>query len=95
LETTEFQDKNKGEIQEASKIDDEIQDIKSNLDQGKKKIRAIALGLCQWKNDRLWYQGKIWIPNNEGIRTTLIAKHDDPPQAGHCGMAKTTKLINR
>jgi len=32
---------------------------------------------------------------DEGIRTTLITKHHDPPQAGHGGTAKTTELISR
>jgi len=58
-------------------------------------MKGRALGLCQWKNGLLWYQGKIWIPNDEGIRTALIAKHHEPPLARHGGTAKTTELINR
>ena len=84
-----------GEIEKGSKNDNEIPDIKRNLDEGKTEMKGTALGLCQWKDDLLWYQGKIWIPNDEGIRTALIAKHHDPPQAGHEGTAKTTKLMNR
>jgi len=95
LETTEFQDKDEGEIQKASNVDNEIQDIKRNLDQGRKEMKGIALGLCQWKDGLLWYQGKIWIPKNEGIGTALIAKHHEPPQAGHGRRAKTTELISR
>jgi len=97
LETTEFRDKDEGEIQKASKLEDdnEIQDIKRNLDEGREEMKGIALGLCQWKNDLLWYQGNIWRPNDEGLRTTIIAKHHEPPQAGHGGMAKTTELISR
>jgi len=83
LETTEFRERDEGAIQKASKVIDEIQKIKRNLDEGKKEMKGIALGLCKWRNNLLWYQGKIWIPNNERIRTTLIAKHHDPPQAGH------------
>jgi len=37
LETIEFQDKNKEEIQEASRDDDQIQEIRRNLDEEKKK----------------------------------------------------------
>jgi len=95
LETTEFQDKDEGDIQKASNVDNEIQDIKRNLDEGRKEMKGIALGLCQWKDGLLWYQGKIWIPKDEGIRTTLIAKDHEPPQAGHGGMAKTMELISR
>ena len=94
-ETSECQDKNEGEIQKGSNDDAEIQDIKRNFDKGRKEMQGIALRLCQWKDGLLWYQGKIWIPNNEEIRTTLIAKNHEPPQAGHGGTAKTTELISR
>jgi len=67
LETTELRDKDEGEIQKASKNYNKIQDIKRNLDEGKTEMKGIALGLCQWKDSLLWYQGKIWIPNDEGI----------------------------
>jgi len=40
LETTEFQDKNEGEIQKASNVDKEIQDIKRNLDHGRKEMKG-------------------------------------------------------
>jgi len=95
LETTEFQDKDEGKIQKASQNDNQIQDIKRNLDEGKKEMKRISLGVCQWKDDFLWYQGKIWIPKDEGIRTTLIPKDHNPPQAGHGGMTKTTEFISR
>jgi len=94
METTEFRDKDKGDIQKASNVDDEIQDIKRNLEEGRKEMKGIALGLCQWKDGLLSYHGKIWIPKDDGIRTTLIAKHHEPPQAGHGGTAKTTELTS-
>jgi len=53
LGTTEFQDKNEGEIQKASNVDNEIKDIKRNLDEGKNEMKGIALGLCQWKDGLL------------------------------------------
>jgi len=82
-------------MQKAGQTHEEIQDIKKTLDEGKKDMKGIALRLCQWEDDLLLYQGKIWIPNNKGLRTTLIAKHDDPPRTGHGRMAKTTALISR
>jgi len=54
-----------------------------------------VLGLCQWKDGLLWYQGKIWITNDEGILSALIAKHHEPPHAGDGGTAKTTELIHQ
>jgi len=97
LETTEFQDKYEGKIQGTSKVDEEIEAIERDLDKGEKEMKGIALGLGQWKDNLLWYQEKIWIPKDAGLRMTLIAKHHwhDPPQSGHGGMVKTTELISR
>jgi len=67
LETTKFDDKDEGEIQKTSKVDDKIQDIKRNLGKERKEMKGIVLGLCHLRNGLLWYQGKIWIPNEEGI----------------------------
>jgi len=53
LETTEFQDKDEGEIEKASNVDDEIQDIKTKLDEGRKEMKGIALGLSQRKDGLL------------------------------------------
>jgi len=91
METTEFPDKDEGEIQKASNVDDEIQDIKINLDEGRKERKGIALGLCQWKDGLLWYQGKIWIPKDEGRRTLLSLNITNPHKRD---MAKRQKLLN-
>jgi len=44
LETTEFQDKDKGEIQKASDFDNEIQDIKRKLGRRKKRKEGNRVG---------------------------------------------------
>jgi len=51
LETTEFQDKDEGKIQKASRNDNEIQDIKRNLDEGRKEMKGIASAKCK---NRSW-----------------------------------------
>src|SRR6266403_5877046 len=95
MELAEFQDRDEGRIQEASKQDTEIQAIRRALESGTKEMKGVALGLCQWKDECLWYQKKIWIPNDEGVRTTIIYKCHDTAQVGHGGMAKTTELVSR
>ena len=90
METIRFEETNDKELH-----DEEIQKIRRALDEGSKEMKGIALGLCQWKNGYLWHQGKIWVPNKEGIRVDLIRRHHDIPQAGHGGMAKTTELLQR
>jgi len=95
LETTQFRDKNAGEIEKSSNDEAEIQDIKRTLNEGRKEMKGVALGLCQGKDDLLWYQGKIWIPNDEEIRTARIGKYHETPHAEQGGTAKRTELINR
>ena len=95
LETPEFQEKDEGEIQKANNNYNKIQDIKTKFHEGRQEMKGIARGLCQWKNVLLGYQGKIWITNDEGLETTLIAKHNEPTQGGHGGRAKTTERFSR
>ena len=95
MELAEFQDKDIETIQQAYKTDNEIQAIKDNLKNGVKEMKGVSLGLCQWKDQHLWYQGKIWIPNDKRPKTSLIRKCHDDPLAGHGGTKKTTELVNR
>ena len=83
IELAEFQDKDEGRIQQTYSKDDNIQTIKKNLEKGVKEKKGVALGLCEWKDEHLWYQGKIWIPNDEELRTSLIQKNHDNALAGH------------
>ena len=57
-------------------------------------MEEIALGLCQWKDGHLWYEKKICIPEDEGLRTTIISQCHDNSLAGHGGIAKITELVS-
>ena len=95
MELAEFQDKDEGTIHQAYHKDNEIQAIKDNLEKGVKEMKGVAIGLCQWKDEYLWYQGKFSIPNDEGLQLSLIRKCQEEPLAGHGGTAKTTELVSR
>ena len=58
-------------------------------------MKGVALGLCQWKDEHLWYKRKIGIPEDERLRTTLILQCHENSLAGHGGTAKTTELVSR
>ena len=60
-------------IRDASQKDQRILQIKDALDKGIKEMKGVTLGLCEWRNEHLWYEGKIWVPENEGLRTTIIS----------------------
>ena len=69
--------------------------IRQALESGEKEFPKVALGLCEWKNGCLYYDGKIWMPEDEGIRTQAIKRNHDTPANGHGGTAKTFELMQR
>jgi len=95
METIKLEETGYEELRNETAQNEEIQTIKQALEGGDKEMKGVALGLCQWKDEYLWHQGKIWVPNKEGIRTNLIRQQHDIPQAGHGGTAKTTELLQR
>ena len=88
-------DKNEDQIRTAYQKDTDLQKIQNALERGKKEMKEIALGLCQWKDGHLLYGDKRWIPEDEGLRTTIISQCHDNSLAGHGGIAKTTELVSR
>jgi len=95
METIRLEETSYEELRNETAQNQEIQTIRKALEQGDREMKGVALGLCQWKDEYLWHQGKIWVPNKEGIRTNLIRQHHDILQAGHGGTAKTTELLQR
>ena len=73
IELTEFHDENGDMIRNVYGKDQQILNIKNVLEKGIKEMKQVALGLCEWKDEHLWYEGKIWIPEDEGLRTTIIS----------------------
>src|SRR5258707_1068873 len=50
-----------------------------------------ALPGWEWKEEHLWYEGHIYIP--EPLHLQLICNHHDHPTVGHFGHRKTINLI--
>ena len=66
MEVVEFQDKHEEELKRASQKDKRIQNIQGALENGDKEMKGVALGLvCKWREGCLYYQGKVWIPEEE------------------------------
>ena len=72
METTRLEETSYEELGSETTRNEEIQTIRKALERGDKEMKGVALGLCQWKDEYLWHQGKIWVPNKEGIRTNLL-----------------------
>ena len=95
IELSSWHNKNKDQIKQTYQKDTQIQKIKEALEKEEKEMKGVALGLWHWKDEHLWYEGKIWIPEDEGLRTTFISQCHYHLLAGHGGTAKTTELVSR
>ena len=95
IELSSWHNKNEDEIRQTYRKDTQIQKIKKALEKGQKEMKGVALGLWQWKEEHLWYEGKIWIPEEESLWTSLISQCHDNALAGHRGTAKTKELVSR
>src|SRR5258708_33681941 len=47
----------------------------------------------EWKEERLWYEGHIYVP--KPLHLQLIHNHHDHPMVGHFGHRKTIDLIRQ
>ena len=74
MELIKLHDKDSDMIRNASQKDQKIFHIKDALDKEIKEMKGVALGLCEWRAEHLWYEGKIWVRENEGLRTTMISR---------------------
>src|SRR5437879_7878906 len=72
IDVVQIQEEKEEDLEEGSQKDDQIQNIKEALDRKEKEMKGVALGMYQWRDRKLWYQGKVWVPEDEKIRTTII-----------------------
>src|SRR5260370_11617131 len=49
----------------------------------------------EWLEGQLWFQGCLYIPDQEILCLQVIRNHHDHPAAGHFREARTSKLICR
>ena len=43
----------------------------------------------EWKNDILWYKGRIYLNSNSKFKVKVIKESHDSPAAGHVGFFKS------
>ena len=55
IELSSWHNKNEEDIKQTYQKDKQIQKIRKALELGEKEMKGVALGLCQWKDEHLWY----------------------------------------
>jgi transposase InsO family protein len=49
----------------------------------------------EWKEGLLWFEGRIYVPDNPELRLRILEQHHNTPIAGHQGQARTLEVISR
>ena len=68
-----------GKIREAQKYDKEIAEIKERMSKGKAK------GFREDEHDTLWFEDRVYVPNNAKIRKLILQEAHDSPYSIHPG----------
>ena len=69
-------------IRKAQKDDKEIAEIKEKMGKGKAK------GFREDEHDTLWFEDRIYVPNNQEVRKLILQEAHDSPYSIHPGNTK-------
>ena len=69
-------------IREAQKTDKEIAEIKERMSKGKAK------GFHEDEHDTLWFEDRVYVPNDPEIRKLILQEAHDSPYSIHPGNTK-------
>ena len=82
IATMEVQSTLLDKIREAQKEDKEIAEIKEKMSKGKAK------GFREDEHDILWFEDRVYVPNNPEIRKLILQEAHDSPYSIHPGNTK-------
>ena len=71
------------------------QGILAALHSGARKMKGFPLAECEARDNRVYFRGRLFIPDDNELRLRLIQQAHDTPIAGHPGRAKTQEIMTR
>ena len=77
--TVEVQSTLLGKIRDAQKDNKEITEIKEKMSKGKAK------GFREYEHETLWFEDRVYVPNNAEIMKLILKEAHDSPYSIHLG----------
>ena len=65
------------------------------LKNGDRRHAKLTLVECEDRNRRLFYRGKLYVPDYYPLKMRLCQEVHDRPTVGHKGVARTCALLSR
>jgi hypothetical protein len=82
-------------IQEGYELDPLPTEILEALDNNASKHPLISLAECSQDSGLLFYRNRLYVPDLEDLKATLLQKTHSDLSAGHPGRSKTYELLSR
>lgn len=82
-------------LPEAYQQDPVVNSILDALDQGATRHPDITLADCERRDEYLYYQNRLYVPDYNDLRAEVIRLCHDQPTSGHPGRNKTYELLSR
>ena len=74
---------------------DPIATVRRQILDGEIRSQLVSLVDCHLENERLFYQGRLWIPESEELRLRCVKEAHNNALAGHPGKGKTLENLQR
>jgi len=75
--------------------DPEVLSILEALERNDRRHPRITLAECERRGPHLYYRNRLYVPDDDEVKSELLRLHHDRPSAGHPGRSKTHRLITR
>jgi hypothetical protein len=72
-----------------------IQEILELLRNGTQRSKLVTLSECEDQNNRLYYRGRLVIPDSDELKIKLLQIVHNSPAGGHPGRGKTLDILQQ
>lgn len=81
--------------EEGYRLDPIPLEVLTALRQGRQRSKHLSIAECREENDRLLYQDRVYVPNHDPLKLTIMKEAHEGPAAGHPARSKTLELVGR
>jgi len=75
--------------------DQNLLSVLEAIRQGKSKHPFLQLSQCEIRDEYLYYRDRLYVPDDDELRATIVRLCHEDPAAGHPGRARTYALLSR
>ena len=75
--------------------EDPVHVVMNQLREGERISKITSLSDCSVQDKKLYFQGRLWIPDDQDLRDRCLSDIHRQPMSGHPGRARSYELAQR